>query len=185
MAGGRLAVAMPPTGPGHLPIDLPQRAVVEFEVDAPGSELLPVLQQVLGGEDADPLAVAHSDRMKVKTGLGDIEFRTRDVAELLSPIRELHIVTYSGRDLPDDILHHYESEFAEDGLRRDATFGGGDGVLLMHRPGPAGLYAIVLRKRDRVTVIRTDGLPDLGALGSLALKTIGEAAQRAVFHKRH
>jgi hypothetical protein len=166
----------------RLPIDVPKSATIEFEADAPGSELMPVITQFLNGDLSDPTS-APPDKIKIKTGFGEIELRAQDVAELLRPIHELHIVIYSGHPMPNT-FRHYEEVFTAEGMKKEPLADGAHGVLLMHRPGAAGFYALVSRQKERVTVVRTDGFPELGEVGKVILRSLGDAAQKAVFHKK-
>jgi hypothetical protein len=161
---------------GHLPIDLPKDAKVNFEVDAPASELVPFIAQMFSGDSGDP--GASNKTIAIKTGLGTINVDSKDLADLLRPIKELHAVSFSG-DSKDSAITHYEREFSEQGMHRVATVGGSSAVLVMREDGSRGRYVAVMEQGKRVTVVRTDGMPDLGTLGQLAIEKLTEAGQRA------
>jgi hypothetical protein len=166
--------------PTQLPIDLPKDAQVNFEVDAPASELVPFIALLLSGQAADPTS-AGPKTIEVKTGLGTINIDTKDLADLLRPIKELHLVSYTGA-AKDSAIAHYEQEFSERGMRRVASVGGSSSVLVMRENGSSGRYLAVMEQGKRVTVVRTDGMPDLGTLGQFAIEKLAEAGQR-VKHK--
>lgn len=167
------AGAQAPEPPSRLPIEVPHGAEVTFEADAPASEMLPVLSQLFSGGMGDPTG----DKITIKTGLGDIDVSPKDLAPILRPIRELHIVSYSNRG--GDPFRRYGREFEAEGLERVAY---GNGVLVMRRG--SGRYAVVTKRKDKVTVVRTDGMPDLGAATHLVLEEIARAAEHAVGVKR-
>ncbi len=179
LAAGFFAASLPlgaQEHSGHLPIDLPKDAQINFDVDAPAKELIPFIAQMMSGEGFDPTAGA-SRTIAIKTGLGTVNVDTKDLAALLSPIRELHAVSYSG-DGKDHALEHYQHEFSEHGMTRLASIGGSSSVLIMREDGPSGRYLAVMEQGKRVTVVRTDGMPDLGVLGQLALEKLTEAGQK-------
>jgi hypothetical protein len=175
MATGASAQAPPVAdAPSKLPIDVPHGATVNFEADSPGSQLMPVIQQLMDAHVID--TGSRPDTIVLKTGLGDIELRPRDVAALLRPVRELHVVVYtlpSSSAGADPLLRH-EEQFTAEGMRRVTNEAG---FLLMRRSGDR--YAAVLRQKDNVTVLRIDGMPDLGAATTIVLRSLATAAQHA------
>jgi hypothetical protein len=161
---------------GQLPIDVPKDADVAFEVDAPASELVPFIAQLFSSDNGIP--GAGSKNISIKTSLGTINLQSKDLADLLRPIKELHAVSFDG-DEKDSALDHYEREFAALGMHRVVSVGGASDVLVMREGNNRGRFLAVMEKGRRVTVVRTDGMPDLGTLGQLALEKLAEAGQRA------
>ena len=161
---------------GHLPIDLPKDAAVNFEADAPASDLVTLLQQTLSGTMGDPSA-GGTNKISFKTPLGTLDLDPHDVAELLEPIRELHIVSFSSKDA--DAMTHYEHQFGDEGLKKISLPVASDKVLMMKKGGSSGRYAVIYHQGDQVSVVRTEGMPDLGSIGEFALQKLCEAEFRA------
>jgi len=173
-------LAQGPSHHGQLPIDLPKDAHVNFEVDAPASELVPFVGLLLasGGNGGSDL---NSKTIDIKTFLGTIHLQQKDLVEFLKPIRELHLVSFNG-DSKDSAIDHYEHEFSRRGMKRVANVGGSNSVLVMRQEGEDGRYLAVVAQGNRITVVRTDGLPDLGSLGQLALEKLTEAGGKIKNH---
>lgn len=172
MCVSSLSAAQVPEGSGKLPIAIPTGATVNFEADAPGSDLLPMIRQLL---DAGVIeGGGRPETIVIKTGIGNIEMRPRDIAELLRPVRELHIVSYSLPKDAEDPIRRQETLFGAEGLHRVAN---DNGFLLMRRTGDH--YAVVLHQHDMVTVLRIEGMPNLGVATNVVLRSLAAAAQHA------
>jgi len=171
-------------GPHDLPIVVPPNADVAFEADAAGKELAPLVRHFLSGNPNDPTAGMGDGNVVIKSNFGEITLSPKDVERLLEPIRELHVVSYS---VPkgDEPFGRHEMEFKGGGMKRLLFVPGDSGFLLMQRRGESGRYAAVIRRKDNITVLRTDGMPDLGEAGRVILKELASAAQRSVLSKKH
>ena len=161
--------------PKNLPIDRPKDAQVLFEVDSPASKLVPFAAKLMTG-DHDFFSPAPK-KIPIHTWLGTVNIDCKELADLLRPIKELHIAAFT-EDPKDGPIGHYEQEFTEQGMHRVAVIGGDDALLLMRDPSAKGRYVAVMQQGNRVTVVRTDGMPDLGVLGQVALEKLTEAAAR-------
>lgn len=170
--GALIGLALCQDPPSKLPIWTPKDASVDFEVDAPGSELMPLIRHYLSS-DTD-----HAN-ITVKTGAGDVKLKASDVENILKQIQELHVVAYSGSKETNPIGHH-ETDLAAEGMRKVARIGGSQEVLVMVRRRSRGQYAFVLKKGGHVTVVRTEGVPDLGELTQVLLEGVASVAQSAI-----
>jgi len=161
---------------GQLPIDLPRSAKVEFEADAPASKLVPLMVQLLSpnGFGDSP---SGTNSIPIKTPLGSINVDPKDMANLLRPIKELHIVIYT-EDRTEHAKLHYLHEFLKQGMKQVTVVSDLDSLLVMREPGVRGRYLAVLEQGNRVTAARTDGLPDLGSLGQFALERLTAAGEK-------
>ena len=172
LAGVLAARAQETASPSHLPIAVPKDASVDFEVDAPGKELMPLIRHYFG-DDTD------AAKITVKTGAGDVKLKASDIEAMLKQVRELHVVSYSGSKAPE-LLSFHEAKFATEGMHRVAKIGGAQEMLVMVRRRSQGQYAMVLRHGDQVTVVRTEGVPDLGELTQVLLQGLAGVAQDAI-----
>lgn len=157
-----------------LPINVPVGANVDFQVDSAGKDLMPLIRQYLSG---DPLGLGKGD-LTVKTPLGTLNLKPEDVEALLGQIREVHAVSYSHSTEPDP-LKRYENEWREQGYKRVGPVEAPKGYLLMQRSRAMGEFAFVRQEKGSVTVIKTDGIPDLGDVTRLGLDTLAKAAESA------
>jgi hypothetical protein len=157
-----------------LPIDLPKDAKVNFDVDAPARELVPFIGMLLSKESFDPTA-GTSRSIPFQTPFGTINIATKDLQTLLEPVRELHVISFDG-DGKDHAIAHYQQEFSERGMRRIANIIPSDSLLIMKSKLDDGKYLAVLEQGKHVTVVRTDGMPDLGTLGQFALEKLTQSA---------
>lgn len=172
---GALAGSSAAQDPKNLPIDRPKGAHVLFEVDSPAEKLVPFAAKLMSGDHS--FFGPAPQKIAIHTLLGTINVDVKDLADLLRPIKELHILAFTD-DPRDGSVGHYEQEFSEEGMRRIAVIGGENALLLMREPNSSGRYAAVMQQGNRITVVRTDGMPDLGVLGQLALEKLTEAANR-------
>lgn len=164
--------------PSKLPINVPTGANVDFQVDSPGKELMPLIRQYLSN---DPLGLGKGD-LTVKTPLGTINLKPEDVEALLAPIREVHAVSYS-HCTESDPLKRFEYEFREQGYKRIGPAESPKGYLVMQRSRALGEFALVRQDKGSVTVVKTDGLPDLGDITRLGLDTLAKATENAAKKK--
>lgn len=176
-----LAVAARQDEPSKLPIDVPKRAEVSFEAEGNGKQIFKTVTRLLNGNMSDPTAPSPV-KLTIKTGLGNFDLDADDLGPIFEKINELHIVSY--RALPDeDPFKHYERQFGEAGMSRVAFAPGEDGALIMRRNGPADQYGIVVRQKQNVLVLRSEGSPDIRSVGRALFEALSHAVQKAVKEK--
>jgi hypothetical protein len=164
-----------------LPIDLPQGASVSFEAEGTGKEFVKTVKQFMKMNDVDPSAPP-MDKIPVKTPLGNYDIKIDDLAPLLNNVHFMHIVSYEA--LPnDDPFKHQEKLFAAEGLKRIAFVPGDKGVLIMRHNGATDQYGIVVKQKENIVILRTDGAPGLGDFGKVLFEGISHAIQQAANEK--
>jgi hypothetical protein len=167
--------------PSKLPIDVPKHAVVSFEAEGTGKQIFTTVRRLLNGDLQDPTAPS-MDKITINTGLGNIDLHVEDMEPVFDKIHQLHIVSYTA--LPnEDPFKHYEHQFTDAGLKRVALVPGQEGALIMRQNGPTDMYGVVLRHKDNILVLRSDGSPDIRAIGRTLFESLSKAVQQAVKDK--
>lgn len=169
--------------PSKLPIELPKGASANFEAEGAGKQFLTTVKLLMTGGLADPSA-SPTDKLTIKTGLGNVDLKIEDLAPLLDKIHQLHIVSYTVLKNEDPFKLH-EKQFTAAGLKRVAFVPGANGVLITRDIGTSDRYGIVVRQKDNVVVLRTDGAPGLGDFGKVIFEALSRAVQQAVASKTH
>jgi len=178
-----IAAAAQQPKPLKLPIDVPKEASVNFEAEGTGKSFISTIKQFLMANPVDPSGTA-TDKIPVKTPLGNFDMRVDDLAPLLDNVHSLHLVSYTA--LPnEDPFKHYEKEFTADGLTKVTSTPGANGVLIMRHSGKTDQFGIVTRQKENVLVLRTDGAPGLGDFGKVLFEALSHAIQQAVHNKQH
>lgn len=167
--------------PSKLPIDVPKAASVNFEAQGSGREILTTVKHMLSGDMFDPTAAV--DKITIKTGAGNLDLKLDDLKPLLDKIHALHVVSYEA--LPnEDPFKHFEKRFVDLGLKRVILVPGADGLLIMRQIEATDQYAIVLRQKGNVLVLRSDGAPGLGDFGRVLFESLSRAVLQAVNTKK-
>jgi len=164
--------------PIKLPIDLPKDASVNFEAEGAGKQILTSVKHMLAGNMTDPTAPP-ADKLSVKTPMGNVDIKIDDLAPLIEKIHALHVVSYTAIPNVDPFKFH-ERQFAADGLKRVAFTPGANGVLIMRQSAKTDRFGIVMRQKDSVLVLRSDGAPGLGDIAKALFEALSRAVQQAV-----
>jgi len=175
-----LAAQEPPV---KLPIEVPRQASVNFEAEGSGKQFLSTVKHLMSGDIADPTAPP-ADKVTIKTQYGNVDVKLDDLKPLLEKIHSLHIVSYTAVPNEDPFKHH-EKQFSAAGLERVAFVPGPNGVLIMRHVGQSDRYGIVVRQKENVVVLRTDGAPGLGDFGRVLFEGLSRAVQQAVAARHH
>jgi len=156
---------------------------VNFEAEGSGKEMFATVKQLLNGNMSDPTLPSY-DKVTIKTSMGNIDLRVEDLAPLLEKVRRLHFVSYNA--VPnEDPFKRYEKQFVAAGLQRIAYVPGASGVLITRHIGKVDSYGIVVRQKDNIVVLRTEGAPGLGDIGKPLFEALSRAVQQAVKDKVH
>jgi hypothetical protein len=183
IVGGPVCLAAFQEQPSKLPIDVPERAVIGFEAEGSGKQILKTIRVLLNGNMADPTAPS-IDKITLKTGLGDVDLRLEDLKPVFDKISQLHVVSYLA--VPnEDPFNRYEKQFTKAGLSRVALIPGNQGALVMRRNGSPDQYALVVRQKQDILVLRSEGSPDIRSIGRSLFEALSRAVQEAVKARRH
>ena len=124
------------------------------------------------------------DKITIKTGLGDVDLRLEDLKPVFDKISQLHVVSYLA--VPnEDPFNHYEKQFTKAGLSRVALIPGNQGALVMRRNGSPDQYGLVVRQKQDILVLRSEGSPDIRSIGRSLFEALSRAVQEAVKARRH
>ena len=174
--GTAFAVGQEPTV--KLPIPVPKDASVNFEVEGSGSQIVKTVKQMLTG-DLPGTSTPLVDKISIRTSVGSLDIKIDDLKPLIEKIHALHVVSYN--ILPHgDPFAHYEKHFVADGLKRVALVPGDNGVLIMRHTGKSDRFGIVVRQKESVVVLRSQGAPGLGDFGRVLIESLTRAVQQAV-----
>jgi hypothetical protein len=166
-----------------LPIYVPKHAVVGFEAEGTGKQILKTVRALLNGDMTDPTAPS-VDKITIKTGLGNVDLRLEDLAPIFEKINQLHVVSYTA--LPnEDPFSHYEKQFVSAGMSRVTLIPGSEGALIMRSNGSPDQYALVVRQKENIVVLRSEGSPDIRSIGRALFEALSRAIQEAVKARRH
>lgn len=155
----------------ELPIPLPPRVNVTFEVDAQDDDLLGTLKALIA--PAPPRAPSEQ-RVQVSTPATNAFLAlTQDgqLAKVLRDVRRVRAVTF---EAPQgfEALPYYEGLFERQGYRRVLFLKERvPMVLLRHKRDP--FLAAVVHTGKNVTVARIAGLPDMQLLGTIVRDLFG------------
>ena len=175
MAVSGLAIAQEDE-PSRLPIDLPKGASVSFEAEGEGKDFVPIIKRYLISESDDPRSKA-SPQVKIKTPLGDMNLTLDDLKPIISQVRYLHVVVYSGATSVDP-FEMQEQRLKSLGMKKVLRAPGGDGPLVMKKDRGSEQYGIVVKSSGSIVVLRTDGGPKLGDFGQLAYQALAQLFQK-------
>ncbi|MDR3688807.1 MAG: hypothetical protein P4L46_05450 [Fimbriimonas sp.] len=177
------ACAVQDEGPSKLPIDTPKGATISFEAEGAGKDFIPILKRLLSDDPTD--FRSHSNpKVSVKTPLGDLDLSIDDLAPLIEQVHDLHVVIYSG-GASEDPFGSQERRLSDAGLKRLTLVPGDNGPLIMRKEGKAEEYGIVLKSKGTITVLRTEGGPNLGDIGKVAYETLARLVQQTAKVKKH
>jgi len=164
-------------GPSHLPIDLPKGANISFEAEGEGKEFVPMIKRYLVAQSDDPTDKS-GPKVKFKTPLGDMNLTLDDLKPIISQVRYLHVVVYSGAKTVDP-FEMQEQRLKSVGMKKVLKAPGGDGPLVMKRDHGPEQYGIVAKSNGSIVVLRTDGGPKLGDFGQLAYQALAQLFQQS------
>jgi hypothetical protein len=149
------------------PITLPEGTQVTFELDARDDDLLAVVKQFFGADEATPAGKKKAPAKLTVPGSRNINVDWNDISALIRNIHQVRVVSYTAAGDANPIAFH-EPAFASQGLRR-MIFSTGDDqdtFLVMRGDGNRGLGLLFIHG-DAVTVARTDGMLDMAMIGRL------------------
>ncbi|MDX1932982.1 MAG: hypothetical protein SFU56_10285 [Capsulimonadales bacterium] len=168
--------------PSSLPIAVPNGAKINTEFDGRENDLLGMVKDLING------MTTTDGKTGAETASGptplDLLFGpggSDRLATLLRNVRHLHLVVYSLpenaesgeiKEVSDDAPAFYERAFRAEGGRRLFYNAGQDAVLIVGFDQPQGI-AVVIRQRDKVTVARTVGYPDMKVVGGVIRRFTG------------
>lgn len=149
-----------------LSIPLPKEAVVAFEVDARDDDLLATLRSFMSGKGMPMIPGMPGEAAGfIGVVMGDT------LPKILKNVRRLHAVSFKA-PTEFDALSFYEGPMRETGAQRMLYTGGKSPVLVLRSDGG---IAFITRSGANVTVARTEGMPDMAALGAAAKQMFGMA----------
>ena len=184
LAGGCLpCLARQDDPPSKLPIDVPKGAMVTFEAEGAGKDFIPIIKRLLADDPTD-LKAPPAQKVSVKTPLGDVDLSIDDLTPLIEQVHHLHVVIYSG-GAAEDPFKSQEKRLTDAGMKKVTLVPGSNGPLIMRLEGKTEQYGIVVRAKGLVTVLRTEGGPNLGDIGRVAYQTLAQLIQQSAKEKKH
>jgi len=169
--------------PSKLPIDVPKGALISFEAEGAGKDFVPIIKRLLSDDPTD-LRSHPTQRVSVKTPLGNIDLSIDDLAPLLEQVHQLHIVIYSGGAI-EEPFKSQEKRLSDAGMKKVTLVPGTNGPLIMRKEGSHEQYGIVVRAKGMITVLRTEGGPNLGDISRVAYETLAQLVQQSAKDKKH
>ncbi|HTQ08438.1 MAG TPA: hypothetical protein VMI31_00055 [Fimbriimonadaceae bacterium] len=142
---------------GGVDIKPPDGAYVTLEVDARDQDLLGLIRKLVSQfDDVDA---------KVLGGAG-MNLAPADVSSLFRRIHRIRVISYSGASNVDPV-GFFEPQWQALGFHR-LVFSRGDETLLIMCGRPDQGMGLLYTNSDGTTVVRTDGMLDIPALGRIA-----------------